>query len=454
MVVLPSPAAAGEGLRVGVVLGQGVALPSSAAAGEGSPTRITMVGASRRRHLLELRPSIRTRVQPDATPQGAPRSRVDATIVVATLLLVIPGLLMLLSASSIVSYAETRDATYYLWRQLRMLLGGAAIATVLALLDYHRIASLWRAGFLASVGILLLVIFGLGQSVNGAQRWLAIGGVQLFQPGELIKPVLVVSTAAYLTQRPGIAAAARDGLLAFAGAYGLIAALVMSQPDMGTTVVIVLTGAVVYLVAGARTSHVILTAGGAAIAGIGLVVIEPYRLVRWTTFVDPWASAQGAGYHVVQALLALGSGGIAGVGPGVSRQKFFFLPFPHTDSIFAVLGEEFGLLGTVGTLAAFTFFMWRGLHVAVHAPDALGRCIAAGATMGIVLQALVNIAVLTSSVPFTGITLPFFSYGGSSIIASCAMCGLILSVSRQVPVTEGAKSWLPNWRARRSVATA
>ncbi len=392
----------------------------------------------------------RAAVDQHAGPPGA----VDLTVIAAAGLLVVPGLLVLLSASNVTSYAATRESGYYLLKQLRMLGIGLAVATVVTALDYHRLASLWRYGVLGCVALLAIVFTGLGQSANGAQRWIALFGVQLFQPGEVIKPVLVVATAAYLTREGGIAARFREGLLAFSSVYGVILGLLLLQPDMGTAVVVGMTGAVTFVVAGARRLHLLLLGLAGASAGAALVAIAPYRLARWTTFLDPWANAQGAGYHVVQALLALGAGGLTGVGAGASRQKFFFLPFPHTDSIFAVLGEEFGLFGTVSTISLFLLFMWRGLEVARRAPDLLGRCIAAGATMGIVGQALINIAVLTSSVPFTGITLPFFSYGGSSMVACCAMCGLILAVGRQVPRGSSSRSWWANWRVRRDVATA
>jgi cell division protein FtsW len=407
------------------------------------------------RHLrLGLRKSVGwgSRVHIDRTV--GPLVAIDMTVLGATVLLVVPGLLALLSASSVTSYAATRDSTYYLVKQLRMLGIGIVVATVVTAIDYHRVASLWMYGVAGCVAILSVVLTGLGQSANGAQRWIALFGVQLFQPGEIIKPVLVVALAAYLTRQNGVAARFRDGLLAFGGLYGLILGLLMLQPDMGTAVVVGLTGAVIFVVAGARPLHLLLLLATGVGAGVMMVLVAPYRLARWITFLDPWANAQGSGYHVVQSLLALGAGGVTGVGPGVSRQKFFFLPFPHTDSIFAVVGEEFGLVGTVTTICLFLLFMWRGLRVAFRAPDLLGRCIATGATMGIVGQALINIAVLTSSVPFTGITLPFFSYGGSSMVACCTMCGLILAVSRQIPPEPGVRSWWANWRLRRDVATA
>ena len=411
-------------------------------------------GRELRHFRLGLRRTVPWGSRAQAERTVGPLTAIDMTVLGAAIFLVVPGLLVLLSASSVTSYAATRDSTYYLVKQVRMLGIGIIVATIVTVIDYHRLATLWLYGFAGCIVVLGIVFTGLGQSANGAQRWIALFGVQLFQPGEIIKPVLVVAAAAYLTRQTGLAARFREGLLTFGAIYAVLLGLLLMQPDMGTAVVVGLTGGVVYLVAGARLLHVLLLIVSGAAAGAGLVLVAPYRLARWTTFLDPWANAQGSGYHVVQSLLALGAGGITGVGPGVSRQKFFFLPFPHTDSIFAVLGEEFGLVGTVTTICLFLLFLWRGMRVAMRAPDLLGRCIAAGATMGIVGQALINMAVLTSSVPFTGITLPFFSYGGSSMVASCTMCGLILAVSRQIPQEAGVRSWWANWRLRRDVATA
>ena len=412
-------------------------------------------GGRELRHLrLGLRRSVAWGSRAHVERTVGPLTAIDMTVLGAAVLLVVPGLLVLLSASSVTSYAATRDSTYYLVKQLRMLGIGIIAATVVTAIDYHRLASLWLYGIAGCVFVLGIVFTGLGQSANGAQRWIALFGVQLFQPGEIIKPVLVVAASAYLTRQTGVAARFREGLLAFGLLYGVVLGLLLLQPDMGTAVVVGMTGGVIFVVAGARRLHLLLLGAAGAAAGAGLVIVAPYRLARWTTFLDPWANAQGSGYHVVQSLLALGAGGVTGVGPGVSRQKFFFLPFPHTDSIFAVLGEEFGLVGTITTICLFLLFLWRGMGVAMRAPDLLGRCIAAGATMGIVGQALINIAVLTSSVPFTGITLPFFSYGGSSMVACCTMCGLILAVSRQIPREAGVRSWWANWRLRRDVATA
>ena len=405
------------------------------------------------RHLLVLRRSVAWGSRAQIERTVGPLASIDMTVLGVACFLVSVGLIVLQSASSVTSYAATRDSSYYLVKQFFMLLLGVVSAIIVTVLDYHRVAALWKYGLIGCVVVLTVVFTGLGLSANGAQRWIGLFGFQLFQPGELIKPVLIVAVAGYLTRETGVAARFRKGLLPFSALYAVVLGLLMLQPDMGTAVVVGVTGGVILIVSGARILHLALLGGAAVAAFAGLVIVAPYRLARWITFLDPWANSQGSGYHVVQSLLALGSGGITGVGLGMSRQKFFYLPFPHTDSIFAVLGEELGFVGTVATLSLFLLFMWRGLGVAKRAPDVLGRCIAAGATMGIVGQAVINIAVLTSSVPFTGITLPFFSYGGSSMVASCVMCGLILSVSRHIPHEASSTAWWARWRTLRHAAT-
>ncbi|HET7768711.1 MAG TPA: putative peptidoglycan glycosyltransferase FtsW, partial [Chloroflexota bacterium] len=285
---------------------------------------------------------------------------------------------------------------------------------------------------LGAIGLLAAVLIpGLGSEVYGAQRWISLGQFQL-QPSELAKLALILYVAHWLTAKREQVSEFANGLLPFGVLMAIVVALLMKQPDMGTTIVIVTTAVAIFFVAGASLSHLVLLSGVGAFAGVLLIWIAPYRMARFTAFVDPWANPQAASYHVVQSLLAFGAGGATGVGLGVGRQKFFHLPFPHTDSIFAVVGEELGLIGTIPLVLAFLFFAYRGLRIAWYAPDQFGRLLAVGVTGGIAFQAMLNMAVLTSSVPFTGITLPFISYGGSSLISTLAACGVLLNVSRQI----------------------
>src|SRR5581483_7452716 len=219
------------------------------------------------------------------------------------------------------------------------------------------------------------------------------------------------------------------GAVPFVIVVGLVAGLVMLEPDLGTTVIVMATAISLFFVAGANLLHFLLGMVLAGLSGLWFVFAASYRVERITAFLDPWKDQQGAGWHTIQTLIALGSGGITGMGLGASRQKFYYLPNAHTDAIFAIIGEEIGIVGTLGVLLLFAIVAWRGLLAAYRAPDVYGRLLATGATCMITWQALVNIAVTTNSAPYTGVTLPFVSFGGSSIVVSMLAVGIIVSVS-------------------------
>ena len=395
----------------------------------------------------------RARWTTNAEDQVAQKSPPDGPLLALIFIMLVTGVCAMQSASLVTAYTQYRDQLHFLWRQL----GSAAIGIValcgLWALDYRmlpRFAPLLAIALIITLVLISVPGLELGVRINGAARWINLFGMQ-FQPSEFIKPILVIILASIFAASRTGARTIKSGLTPYALLYGLVAILVMLQPDLGTTIVILATGACVYLVAGAPW----MVFGAMAALGVGMIAlltwIEPYRMARFTTFLAPFDDPQKDGYHVVQSLLALGSGGMKGVGFGMGRQKFLFLPYPNTDSIFAVIGEEFGLIGTLITLAMFTVFLYRGMVIAGRAPDTLGRYIATGLTFGIAFQGFLNMAVMTSSVPFTGITLPFFSYGGSSLITTLASCGVLLSIStycgQSAPTSRLAVGW---WR--RSVA--
>lgn len=395
----------------------------------------------------------RSRGTKDSGDHNIPKGPPDGPLFALIFIMLVLGICAMQSASLVTAYTQFRDQLHFLWRQL----GSAAIGIValctLWAFDYRIVARYARLVAIALVITLVLISVpgsDLGVRVNGAARWMNLFGTQ-FQPSEFIKPILVIVLASTFAASKTGSQTTKSGLIPFALIYGVVAILVMLQPDLGTTIVIVATGACVYLVAGAPW----MVFGAMGIMGVGMAAlmtwIEPYRMARFTTFLAPFNDPQKDGYHVVQSLLALGSGGLTGVGFGMGRQKFLFLPYPNTDSIFAVIGEEFGLIGTLITLTMFAGFLYRGMVIAGRAPDALGRYIATGLTVGIAFQGFLNMAVMTSSVPFTGITLPFFSYGGSSLITTLASCGVLLSISahsgHSAPTSGTAVGW---WR--RSVA--
>jgi cell division protein FtsW len=360
-------------------------------------------------------------------PAGSP----DYVLLLTIAGLLLFGLVMVYSASVVAAYTAYRNQFYFLGKQLLSAGIGLAALLVLMRIDYHYLRAVSVPGLVLAVVLLAAVLLpGIGSEVYGAQRWIVVGSFQL-QPSELAKLALVVYVAHWLTTKREQVSDFAYGLVPFGVLMMVIVALLMKQPDMGTTTVVVTTAVAIFFAAGASLLHLSLLGAIGAFGFAVMVRLAPYRVERVLAFIDPWANPLKTGYHVVQSLLAFGAGGVTGVGLGVGRQKFMYLPFPHTDSIFAVVGEELGLLGTVSVVLAFVFFAYRGLRVAWYAPDQFGRLLAVGVTCGIAFQAMVNMAVLTSSVPFTGITLPFISYGGSSLIVTLAACGMLLNVSRQ-----------------------
>jgi cell division protein FtsW len=360
----------------------------------------------------------------------------DYALVLAIVALLAFGLIMVYSASVVTAYTTFRNQYYYLTKQVVAAAIGLGAMVIMARLDYHVLRSVSLLGLLASVGLLVAVLLpGVGSEAYGAQRWIGFAGIQL-QPSEFAKLALTIYMAHWLTTKREQVRDLFYGFVPFTVLMAVIVGLLLKQPDMGTAFVVTTLATAIFFAAGAHVVQLLVLAAAIGLAIVPLIRLAPYRLERFLTFLDPWAQPLASGYHVVQSLLALGAGGLTGVGLGVGRQKFMYLPFPHTDSIFAVIGEELGLVGTLSVLALFVFFAYRGLRVAWYAPDMLGRLLATGVTCGIVFQAMINMAVLTSSLPFTGITLPFLSAGGSSLITTLASCGVLLSVSRQIVTTD------------------
>lgn len=348
-----------------------------------------------------------------------------------TFLLIAFGLIMLSSAGAVVGFQRFGQSDYFLKQQLFSFAVGCAVMYVMAMLDYH----VWRRfAFLLlilSIGLLIAVFLpGIGFEAGGARRWIHIGS-NLIQPSEIVKLTFLLYLAVWLEKRGKGAHDFTYGLLPFLFLLGVIVALVMLQPDLGTVSVIVLVSIVVYFLAGAPWRHLVTILIGGAAALALLIKIAPYRAQRITVFLNPELDPQGIGYHINQALLAIGSGGLFGVGLGKSRQKFNFLPEVTGDSIFAVVAEELGFFIVLALIAVFVLFLRRGFAVYRKAPDRFGMFIAAGVTLWVVLQALVNIGALSGILPLTGITLPFISAGGSSLIATMAGVGVLINISRQ-----------------------
>ncbi len=388
----------------------------------------------------------------------APRRPPDLWLLVAVLLLLVAGIVWVYSSSFIVAHNEFGDDNYFLTRHLIALAAGLVLMGFLAGVDYRR----WRrwalVGVVLAITLLGVVLIpGLGIEIYGSRRWLQTGGLLPgAQPSEFAKIAVIVFIASWMASGRERASGLTTGSLPFLALVGLVAFLIMREPDMGTTIVIVLAAATVFWVAGANVLHVASAAGVGVAAMAWLVTSAAYRAQRLQGWTDPWADPLGAGWHTKQALTALGSGGLTGRGLGASLTKAYYLPSAHTDAIYAVIGEEWGLMGAGLVLLLFVCIAWRGLVIAHRAPDRFGRLLAVGTTGLIVWQALLNMMVVVNAVPFTGVTLPFVSFGGSSLVISLAAIGLLLSVSRATPRPEPveAQSVAPRRTERTSLGPA
>jgi cell division protein FtsW len=347
-------------------------------------------------------------------------------LLLVTLALVAFGLVMVYSATSASAALASGDSSYYLRKQGLYALVGLAFLLVLRRSGYRSLRFLSPALVLTSVGLLLAVLV-VGQTVNGARRWLQLGPA-VFQPSELAKLALLVFAAAYLARRP--APRTFGELVKPLGLVtGVVCALILAEPDLGTAITIVVMIGGVLVVSGVP-ARLLATAGGLCVALVlAAAWFEPYRRARLLSFLNPWDDAQGAGYQPVQAMIALGSGGIFGEGLGQSVLKANYLPEAHTDMIFAIIGEELGLVGATALIAAYGAFAYAGFRVALACRDPFGKRLAAGITTLVCGQALINLAAVMGAAPLTGITLPFVSYGGSSLVVVLAAVGILLNIA-------------------------
>jgi cell division protein FtsW len=372
------------------------------------------------------------------------RSSLDYhVLVLVTLGLVAFGLVMVYSASSARAALAADDPAYYLKRQSVYAFAGVVALVLLSRMDYRRLRFAVAPLLLGSFALLVAVLV-LGTPVNGARRWLSLGPATI-QPSELAKLALVLWLAAYLARRP--APQSLGELLRPIGlVVGSVFALVIVEPDLGTAIAISIMAAAVLVVAGTRLP----TLAAAGTIGFFLVAaaiwLEPYRRERLLSFLDPWQDPEGAGFQSVQAMIALGSGGFFGNGLGESVQKVYYLPEASTDMIFAIVGEELGLLGAFGVIAAFVAFGYAGFNVALGCRDPFGKLVAAGVTALVCGQAAVNVSAVMGLAPLTGIPLPFVSYGGSSLVVGLASVGILLNIA--VSDAAGARAEMPGRRRR------
>ncbi|WP_194190559.1 stage V sporulation protein E [Clostridium chrysemydis] len=354
---------------------------------------------------------------------------IDYGIFCTIILLLSIGVVMVYSASSYYAMFHFKDSTYFLKRQLAWSAVGIIVMMFMMSIDYHKIKKFTLIAMICTVPLLLAVFLFPG--VNGAQRWIQLGPAS-FQPSELAKYVVVLYLAMALSSMGDRVKDFKKGIIPCFAIGGFYAGLVLAQKNLSIAAVIMIVTFIVVFAAGARRIHMfgvvtpVLTA-----AALFFALFEPYRRARMLNFVNPWKDPAGNGYQLIQSFYALGAGGVLGLGLGQSRQKTLYMPEPHNDFIFSIIGEELGLVGCIFIILLFVIFVWRGVKIASSCKDSYGTYLALGITSIIAVQAIINIAVVTGSMPVTGVPLPFISYGGSSLVINMTAMGILLNISRQ-----------------------
>ena len=359
------------------------------------------------------------------------KNPLDFTLLITVFILLGLGIITVLSASSPTALAETGNSYKYLIKQMEAAVIGIFLMFVASKIDYK----LWQKNYkiiYCICMILLLAVCALGREAGGAKRWLDMGFLS-FQPSEVAKVGVIIFYSAWLTKNKEKLKTFKYGFV-----YPLLWLLIpiffilILQNHFSATLVICMLAAILMILAGCKIRYFIFVGIPLAALGVFAIIVagQGFRMQRILTFFDPWQDIKGKGWQIVQSLYAIGSGGLFGVGLGESKQKYLYIPEPHNDFIFAVLAEELGFIGCAIVIILFAILIWRGITIAMKAPDMFGSLLAAGITSMIAIQVLVNIAVVTASMPVTGMALPFFSYGGTALIITLTSIGILLSVSR------------------------
>lgn len=367
------------------------------------------------------------------------QSQFDFILFITVLVMLGFGLVMVLSASSPSALSEGKSSYAYVTTQAISAGIGIIAMLFISKIDYRKWAKFSKIAYIASIGLLLAVLIpGLKYDANGATRWIKVPGLSTFQPSELVKIAMIIFFAKYLTDNKGEIHTFFKGFICpLLWIAPIIAILIFVQSHLSASVIIGMVVVILMLMAGTKMKYFITV--GTPIAGVGVATLYilakyfekgAYRLARITSFMDPWADPTGDGWQVIQSLYAIGSGGLFGVGLGNSTQKYLYLPEPQNDFIFSVIAEELGFVGCLAVIILFGIFIWRGVLIAMKAPDSFGSLVAIGITSLIGLQAIINIAVVTSSMPNTGMPLPFFSYGGTALLILLCAVGILLNISR------------------------
>ena len=362
----------------------------------------------------------------------------DFILCITVFLLLALGIIMVLSASAPSSLSQYGNSYYYVTRQAIFAVIGIALMFFISKIDYRVYKKFYKVAYWGSIIALALVVLpGIGVSVNGAKRWINLGFGR-FQPSEIAKIGLIIFYSAYLSDHRTELNSFKEGFIKpLMYLIPPVAILFFLQDHLSASIIIIAITSIMMLMAGTRLRYFLTVGAAGGTAGIlGMLTLAKttgqggFRLARLTTFLNPWSDATGDGWQVIQGLYAIGSGGLFGVGLGESRQKYLYIPEPHNDFIFAVLAEELGFIGCLAVIALFAVFVWRGILTSMRAKDCFGSLLAVGITSLIGLQAIMNIAVVTSSMPATGISLPFFSYGGTALLILLCSVGILLNISR------------------------
>lgn len=360
--------------------------------------------------------------------------------------LVVIGLLVVYSSSFALGLLAFNDANYFVIRQAVWAVLGIVALLAFMRFDYRKLRAISPLLMLAAIVMLMAVLVpGIGVERGGAQRWISLGPLPPAQPSEFAKLALIIYVAAWLSGKDTVVGSFALGFVPFVFMVGIVAGLILLEPDTGTAAVLVLTTVTLFFIAGASLSHLAALVGVGGVAASLLILTSGYRLDRVLAFVGAEDDPSGIGFHTLQLLIGLGSGGIDGLGLGASRQKFFYIPGSHTDGVFAVVGEELGFIGAMGVLILFAVLIYRGFRTVLNAQDDFGSLLATGIICWIAFQALINVGGITRAIPMTGIPMPFLSYGGSALASLLAAIGILLSISRRATgppkagVREGAR---------------
>ena len=356
-------------------------------------------------------------------------ANIDFILFSSIMILVAIGVVMVFSASSYSAFFQKKDSMFYLKKQGMFAVAGIIAMAFIIRTDYHKYKR--YTNILMFITIVLLAAVFLTEPINGARRWLPLGPLGQLQPSEMAKYIIVLYLAKSIEYKGDKIKSFVYGILPYLIVSGFYAALILVEPNLSIAVVIMMVTIIVLFVAGARWIHFLEILGMVGALGAFGILLKPYRLLRLKSFLDPWADPKDTGYQLILSLLAFGSGGITGVTLGKSRQKAYYIPEPHTDFIFAIIGEELGLIGCTLIIILFLVVIWRGIRIAMRAKDTYGTLIAIGITSVIAVQAVINIAVVTGSMPVTGVPLPFISYGGSALVFNIMAMGVLLNISRQ-----------------------